>query len=110
MPTFYATVDADSIRPSMPDVAYLLTATSFWRRARRLSPVTLPPHVRHIAVDPGGFVAATRYGGSYPFTRGQCRSGRPPAAAHDPRGRGDLGPPPRGAVGLGADGAGLDDP
>ena len=69
MPTFYATVDADSIRPSMPDVAYLLTATSFWRRARRLSPVTLPPHVRHIAVDPGGFVAATRYGGSYPFTR-----------------------------------------
>lgn len=68
MPTFYATVDADSIRPVMPDVPYLLTATSFWRRARRLPAVVLPAHLTHIAVDPGGFVAATRYGGRYPFT------------------------------------------
>lgn len=69
MLTFYATVDADSIRPFMPDTPYLLTATSFWRRGRRLPYVVLPTQLRHIAVDPGGYVAATRYRGRYPFTR-----------------------------------------
>lgn len=64
--TFYATVDADSIRPYMPaDVAYLLPASSFARKGLR--PPKIPSHVCEVAADCGGFVATVRWG-DYRYT------------------------------------------
>lgn len=61
---FYATVDSDSVRPYMPrDVAYLLPASSFWRRG--FQEPSLPPGVR-VAVDCGGYVNMKQHGG-YPY-------------------------------------------
>src|SRR5919198_5756842 len=62
--TFYATIDADSIRSYMPAVPYLLPASS-WARYQ-LRPVRLPRRLRHVAADCGGFVA-TRIWGDYRF-------------------------------------------
>jgi hypothetical protein len=63
--TFYATIDADSIRSCMPSVPYLLPASS-WARYH-LRPVRLPPRLKHLAADCGGFVA-TRIWGDYRFS------------------------------------------
>ena len=63
----------------MPAAApIMLTATSHWRVGQRwqkwrdlaaIPPVRgVPAHVSEIAVDCGGFVAAVRHGGRYPFT------------------------------------------
>lgn len=66
MTRFYATVDADNMRPQwMPsDVAYLLPASSFWRRG---FPRPRLPQGVEVAADCGGFVATRRWG-SYRFT------------------------------------------
>jgi hypothetical protein len=63
--TFYATIDADSIRSYMPAVPYLLPASS-WARYQ-LRPVRLPRRLKHLAADCGGFVA-TRIWGDYRFS------------------------------------------
>jgi hypothetical protein len=65
---FYATVDADSIRSYMPDVPYLLPASS-WARYNLRTP-KLPSHIKEKAADCGGFVA-TKVWGSYRYTPGQ---------------------------------------
>lgn len=64
-PTFYATLDADSVRASLPAVPVLLPATAWARRGFR--PVRLPAHVADVAVDSGGFVATFRHGGDYRY-------------------------------------------
>lgn len=65
MVTFYATVDADSVRPYMPDVPILLPASSFARKGLR--PPTLPRRESDVAIDCGGFVATLRWG-DYRYT------------------------------------------
>jgi hypothetical protein len=62
---FYATIDADSMLPQhMPaDVAYLLPATSFYRKGFKAPRL---PEGAEVAVDCGGFVA-TRIWGAYRF-------------------------------------------
>lgn len=65
MITFYATVDSDSVRQFMPDVPYMLPASS-WARYGLPAP-RLPAHVRTVAADSGGFVAA-RVWGDYRYT------------------------------------------
>lgn len=57
---FYATTDVDSIRSYMPDVPYLLPASSWARKGLRAP--RLPEHVTHTAADSGGFVATFRWG------------------------------------------------
>jgi len=66
--TFYATVDADSIRPYMPAVPVMLPASSFARRGLRAP--RLPDHITERAADSGGFVATTRWG-DYRYTAAQ---------------------------------------
>src|SRR5579859_3787900 len=63
---FYATIDADSIRSSMPNVPYLLPASS-WARYNLRRP-NLPAHLTHTAADSGGFVATLRNKGIYTYT------------------------------------------
>lgn len=63
---FYACIDRDSCRPWMPDnVAYVLPASSF--AAINFRRPNLPPHVRRVAADCGGYVA-TRIWGDYAFS------------------------------------------
>lgn len=64
--TFYATIDADSVRPYIPPVPVLLPASSFARRGLHRTP-KLPAHVTERAADCGGFVA-TRIWGDYRYT------------------------------------------
>jgi hypothetical protein len=64
--TFYATIDAGSIRSYMPNVPYLLPASS-WARFNLRRP-NLPAHVTHVAADSGGFVATFRNHGVYTYT------------------------------------------
>jgi len=70
--TFYATLDADSVRASLPAVPVLLPAVpvllpaTAWAR-RGFRPVRLPTHVVDVAVDSGGFVATFRHGGDYRY-------------------------------------------
>jgi hypothetical protein len=69
---FYATVAWDKFYKTpktwgcMPDVPYLLPASSWARGGVPLPPVKVPPHVRHVAADSGGFVA-TRIWGDYRY-------------------------------------------
>lgn len=63
--TFYATVDSDSIRSYMPDVPYMLPASS-WARKGMKAP-RLPSHITHTAADCGGYVA-TKIWGDYRYT------------------------------------------
>lgn len=63
--TFYATVDSDSIMSYMPDVPYMLPASS-WARKKMRSP-KLPSHVTHTAADCGGYVA-TKVWGDYRYS------------------------------------------
>lgn len=69
MLTFYATLDADSDRSTtqdcMPDVPYLLPASSWARQGLRAP--RLPVHVTHTAADCGGYVA-TKVWGDYRYT------------------------------------------
>lgn len=65
---FYATVDSDSIRSYMPDVPYLLPASS-WARKNMKAP-KLPEHVTRTAADCGGFVATFKWG-EYRYTPAQ---------------------------------------
>ena len=63
---FYATCDADSMRPQwMPPCAYLLPATSFYRRD---FPTPRLPAGAEVAVDWGGFVVQRRWRGELRFT------------------------------------------
>lgn len=62
---FYATTDVDSIRDYMPDVPYLLPASSWSRKG--LKAPRLPSHVTHTAADCGGFVATFKWG-DYKYT------------------------------------------
>jgi hypothetical protein len=75
--TFFTTAAADQVRDYMPATPLMLTATSYWRIGQRrakwqasgqIPTVKLPPHVTEVAADSGGFVAAQRYGGHYPFS------------------------------------------
>lgn len=66
--TFYATIDSDSVRSFMPDVPYMLPASS-WSR-KRMKPPRLPAHVRHTAADCGGYVA-TKIWGEYRYSPAQ---------------------------------------
>lgn len=63
--TFYATIDSDSVRSYMPDVPYLLPASS-WSRKKMAAP-KLPPQLSHTAADCGGFVATFKWG-DYRYT------------------------------------------
>ena len=83
---FFATVDSDSIRPYMPGgVSYLLPASSWARPLAKagyaedgaglfrdgIPPVVgLPPRVRRVAADCGGFVATFKWGG-FPYWSNQ---------------------------------------
>lgn len=63
---FYATISYGEIRDYMPDVSYLLPASS-WARGQhktgKLPPVKLPAHLtKSIAADCGGFVASRKWG------------------------------------------------
>lgn len=57
---FYATTDADSVGPRLwphiPPSAYLLSAASWWRRYGRLKVTPLPPQMRPLGGDCGGYV------------------------------------------------------
>lgn len=66
--TFYATVDSDSIRSYMPDVPYMLPASS-WARKGMKAP-KLPGHIKHTAADCGGYVA-TKVWGDYRYSPAQ---------------------------------------
>src|SRR4051812_6421035 len=61
---FYATIDADSLRPYMPAVPVMLPASS-WARYD-LRPPRLPPHVTETGADCGGYVA-TKIWGDYRY-------------------------------------------
>lgn len=81
-PTFYATIDADSVRPYIPSVPIMLPASSFARH--RLRAPKLHSGLDDIAVDCGGFVATFRWG-DYRYTPAEyvdfCRGVRPRWAA-----------------------------
>lgn len=62
---FYATIDSDSVRSYMPDVPYLLPASS-WARKNMKAP-KLPAHITRTAADCGGYVATFRWG-DYKYT------------------------------------------
>jgi hypothetical protein len=62
---FYATICYQRTRPYMPDVPYLLPASS-WSRGGLPKP-KLPQHLSHLAADSGGFVATFRWG-DYRYT------------------------------------------
>lgn len=63
--TFYATMSCDHLRPYMADVPVLLPASS-WSRVNMRAP-KIPPHVREVAADSGGFVATFKWG-DYHYT------------------------------------------
>jgi len=79
--TFYSTIAANQQRAYMPAAPIMVTATSYWSLGRRQSagrratgeilPVRIPAQVPEVAADSGGFVAATRMGGQYPFSAEQ---------------------------------------
>lgn len=62
----YYTIDADSVRPYMPDVPVMLPASS-WARYNLRKP-KLPEHISIKAADCGGFVAARKWAGQYRYT------------------------------------------
>lgn len=65
MLTFYATISYGKTDDSMPDIPWLLPASS-WSRGGLPKP-KLPPHVKHTAADSGGFVATFKWG-DYRYT------------------------------------------
>lgn len=83
-PTFYATIDSDSIRDYMPAVPCLFPVSSWVRKAKKddrgmvIGDIPAPKLPAHVAssdiekgVDGGGFVAARFWGGEYHFTHAQ---------------------------------------
>lgn len=65
MLTFYATISYGKTDDNMPDIPWLLPASS-WSRGGLPKP-KLPPNVRHTAADSGGFVATFKWG-DYRYT------------------------------------------
>lgn len=75
--TFLTTIAGDQARPYMPATPIMVTATSYWRIGQRrqkwrssgkIPPVKLPPHIPEVAADSGGFEAARKHNGQYPFS------------------------------------------
>jgi hypothetical protein len=76
--TFYTTIAANQVRDYMPATPMMVTATSYWSYGQRRSKarqldgkipqVVLPEHVSEVCADSGGFEAAYRHGGTYPFS------------------------------------------
>jgi hypothetical protein len=57
--TFYATLDASTLKPYLSDLPYLLPLASWWRRDVQLKrPPRLPPQLTHVAVDCGSYTLA----------------------------------------------------
>jgi hypothetical protein len=57
--TFYATLDASTLKPYLPNLPYLLPLASWWRRDVQLKrPPRLPAHLTHVAVDCGSYTLA----------------------------------------------------
>src|SRR5215469_2477357 len=74
MSELYYTVTRNEIRPDMPTVPVLVTASGWTRATKdgyRLRTPPLPEHVTERAADCGGFVATTRWGGQYRFSPDQ---------------------------------------
>lgn len=67
---FYATVPQKHTMRNMPDLTnWLVSASSAWRGGRLVQPRFNSAHrLRGIAADCGGFVAASRFGGKYPYS------------------------------------------
>src|SRR5262245_61696543 len=72
---FYTTIAPNQVRDYMPAVPVMVTATGYWRKggkrrmaADTIKPVKLPAPVPEIAADSGGFTAAFKLGGRYPFS------------------------------------------
>lgn len=63
--TFYYTMSCDHLRPYMANVPVMLPANS-WSRINMRKP-NLPPHIRQVAADSGGFVATFKWG-DYRYT------------------------------------------
>lgn len=73
---FFTTI-ADQARPYMPATPIMVTATSYWRVGQRrqkwrssgkIPAVKLPAQITEVAADSGGFEAARKHGGRYPFS------------------------------------------
>jgi hypothetical protein len=65
---FYATLDADSIRPYLPTIPVMLPIASWWRKDVELKrPPAIPAQVPAIAVDTGSYVLAQQFDGGYPY-------------------------------------------
>ena len=59
--TFYATIDAATLKPYLPDVPLLLPLASWWRQDVQLvRPPCLLRHLSHVAVDCGSYALAQR--------------------------------------------------
>lgn len=71
---FYATISYGKLKPSvMPDISYLLPASSWARGMRKdgsLPTPRLPNQITHVAADCGGFVAS-RIWGDYKYSPAQ---------------------------------------
>lgn len=57
--TFYATLDASTLKPYLEDLPYLLPLASWWRSDVQLKrPPRLPPQLSHVAIDCGSYTLA----------------------------------------------------
>jgi hypothetical protein len=57
--TFYATLDASTLKPYLQDLPYLLPLASWWRSDVQLKrPPRLPPQLTHVAIDCGSYTLA----------------------------------------------------
>jgi len=57
--TFYATLDASTLKPYLQDLSYLLPLASWWRSDVQLKrPPRLPPQLTHVAIDCGSYTLA----------------------------------------------------
>jgi hypothetical protein len=59
--TFYATLDASTLKPYLPDIPFLLPLASWWRQDLQLKrPPRVPSQLSHVAVDCGSYTLAQR--------------------------------------------------
>jgi hypothetical protein len=57
--TFYATLDASTLKPYLQDLPYLLPLASWWRSDVQLKrPPRLPPQLTYVAIDCGSYTLA----------------------------------------------------
>ncbi|MBV9170259.1 MAG: hypothetical protein JOZ81_09280, partial [Chloroflexi bacterium] len=57
--TFYATLDASTLKPYLQDLPYLLPLASWWRSDVQLNrPPRLPSQLTHVAIDCGSYTLA----------------------------------------------------